>query len=172
MSISELIKLLEESPTTLLVVTLPLSLFAIIKMIGFLVSGRKNENTQAHLQEKLVEFAGKSIETTDLLRGAYDKNSNLQSQYLEQIKVISKILAQVSERLDIHDKQVDERIKALSKPLSDAISEVKHDLIRNATTKVVVRNADGKVISIFVAKPHKLANGENVFIIDILKKVS
>ena len=174
MSITDIFKLLEANPIALVIVALPLSLFVTLKLISFLMSDKEDDSVQTLIQGKLIEFASRSIETTELLRKAYEENTvlqakhiDLQAKYNEQVNVASTILARIAQRLDEHDMLVDDRLKNLSQPILTAVKDISLSLIKTSTTKVMIRNSSGKVVSTFVAQPHKI-NGEEVIVIDIL----
>jgi len=163
MDLERILDIIEANPTLLVLVTLPFTLVILYKMVGLLLSSNKTDSKQVDLQTTLVNLASKSWETNERLRRGYDRNVVVQNKQME-------LIAKMGEILDRTHKDIvalDQKIDIIATPITAALDTIQESLLKKSTTKVVVRS-EGKIVSTFVAKPHKLSSGEEVLLVDIV----
>lgn len=163
MNLDRILDAIETNPTLLVLIALPFSLVIVYKMVGLLFSFNKMDNKQVDLQTTLVRLASKSWETNERLRLGYDRNVVIQNKQMELMSKMGELLDKTNKDL----LALDHKIDVVVTPITVALDTIQESLVKRSTTKVVVRS-EGKIVSTFVAKPHKLSSGEEVLLVDIV----
>lgn len=117
---------------------------AILALLRILMAKEREDEKQLSLSTQIVGLLAKSLEGFEALKGAIEANS--------------AVLTTVKEAFEgVVGNQVT--------PLKDELRQVRNELWWNNRTKVVIKDATGKIIAEVIAEPVTEENGEQHLVV-------
>lgn len=121
----------------------------ILYLVKIILFKEKQDVDQINMASQLVTLTSRAFD-------AYDKNTQVISRNTDTLSEVKAVLTELSQAVPAYGDSVRQQVV----PLHKALEDIKKDLIRNASTRVVVRNKNGTVFGEFSAVPQTDEKGE------------
>jgi len=141
---------------------------AVLYLLKMQWENRKQDTQQLNLQQQTVKLASDANARSDKAFEVSEKSITLSEEAIKVNKELGGYIAQQTKVLEGFNQRLD-NIEVKVDTMPKLLNDFRTGLIKHSVTRVVVRDPNKNVISMFVARPETLPNGDQVLVVDLGK---